>query len=314
MGLSAGYGAKAGADASLDLRKFLADKMRQALLAKQQEDQRQIENTRADEYLSLAKNKTEPDPWERVDTKGPDGTHLVRTMRASQMTGGVPAWDKPESSEPLVPIVKDGTDIYATRGQAVGQPVPRPAKPATPRRNVLGQERTAIGFYNRMDSAINDMDAAEPQLSEKDLVIINSSPLPELVNNRLLSTAGQQYVQALRTYTEARLRKESGAAINNSEYENDRKMIGRASGETPESLAQKKATRLRTLDGIGFQSGQAFEEFYGKPFSKRGESVAQPAPPDDIAAYFKGKPVGSRVSVKETGETWELTAKGPVKK
>ena len=148
---------------------------------------------------------------------------------------------------------------------------------ASRKRASTGMERQALGFYNRMKDALDTMDAVEDQVSERDLMLINNSPLPDLINNRLLSNAGQQYAQALQTYTEGRLRKESGAAIANTEYENDRKTVGRQANDQDDVRAQKKQTRRKTHEGIGYAAGPAFEEFYGEPF-KRMESFSVKAP------------------------------------
>lgn len=145
---------------------------------------------------------------------------------------------------------------------------------ASRKRPSTGMERQTLGYYNRMKEAMDTMDAVEDGLTERDVMLINNSPLPDLVNNRLLSQAGQQYAQALRTYTEARLRKESGAAIAAHEYETDRQAIGRQGGDTSGTRKQKARTRQLTAEGIAYAAGPAYEEYYGEPFARSQEPGA----------------------------------------
>jgi hypothetical protein len=120
-----------------------------------------------------------------------------------------------------------------------------------------------------------------------DLAIINEAPSwVGLLTNPLLTVEGQRYAQALKKFTEARLRKESGAAIPNSEFQNDREMIARKIGDTPQVIQQKRETRNQTADGVGFQAGQAYEEFYGEPFKRRSTSNARGHEPDAPAKQF----------------------------
>jgi hypothetical protein len=166
---------------------------------------------------------------------------------------------------------------------------------ASRKRASTGMERQALGFYNRMKDAIDTMEAVEDQVSERDLMLINNSPLPDLINNRLLSNAGQQYAQALQTYTEGRLRKESGAAIAANEYENDRKTIGRQANDRDDVRAQKKQTRRKTHEGIGYAAGPAYEEFYGEPFERlSAPPIQQPIP--GVA--------GGLAESRDGGKTW----------
>lgn len=141
-------------------------------------------------------------------------------------------------------------------------------------RPATGIERQTFGFYKRMDDALKNMDAVEKELTDQDLALMNNSPLPDLVNNVMMSKAGQLYAQALTTYTEARLRKESGAGIPLTEYATDRKTIGRQVGDQPETIQQKRKTRERTAKGIAFASGPAYKEYYGEPLNLKDDDDA----------------------------------------
>jgi len=132
-------------------------------------------------------------------------------------------------------------------------------------KGTLGQG-AAVGYFGRMRSAIEIMNKLEDNLKPTDLAIINNSPAPELLNNIGLSSEGRRYVNALRTYTEARLRKESGAAIKDSEIDLDRRQVARAIGDQPQDWEQKRALRAQTAAGIAAQAGGLYESVFREPF------------------------------------------------
>jgi hypothetical protein len=140
-----------------------------------------------------------------------------------------------------------------------------------------GAQQDNLKFYRRMSDAMTTLNKLDDKVTDTDLVLINDAPedwTPEWLRNIGLSAAGKQYLQALRTYTESRLRDESGAAIGTGEYVNDRRMIGRARNDDPDTLAQKRRSRAITAEGLAFGSGRAFEDYFGRPFTP-GELVNQ---------------------------------------
>jgi hypothetical protein len=172
----------------------------------------------------------------------------------------------------VVPVQRpDGTVVYELRSNAVGQEVGR----AGPEARATGEQTKTRDFYTRMRSALDDLDAVENKLSAKDVAIIQSSGwIPEIVSNPLLSSAGQQYSQALRAYTLAKLRRESGAAISPGEFTKEGLVAARSVGDTPETLAQKRRTREGVAEGFAASSGKAYEDYYGEPFKRTGAGSA----------------------------------------
>lgn len=149
----------------------------------------------------------------------------------------------------------DGTPIWARESDAVGKPATQAA------RAVTGQERKVLGFFQRMLEAERNARSVEEQLTDQDFA---AEYLPgEWLENMARTKPGQQYAQAQRMYTEGRLRKESGAAINKDEYDKDRTTNFRRPSDSPEVLKQKRAARLVTLRGAGNEAGRALQEFYG---------------------------------------------------
>jgi len=133
----------------------------------------------------------------------------------------------------------------------------------------VGAERQTLNYFNRMLQAEKDARRVEDKLGGSDLAAQQYAP--GWLENWIQSEEGQQYTQAQRSYTEARLRKESGAAIPPHEFDSDRKTNFRIAGDKgPDVMKQKRGMRLQTLRGIGNASGRALQEYYGADSSLEG--------------------------------------------
>lgn len=71
------------------------------------------------------------------------------------------------------------------------------------------------------------------------------------------------YRQLQRQFTEARLRKESGAAIPQSEFESDAKTYFAQPGDTPATIQRKEAARQSVLQSLEIGAGNAFKNYTG---------------------------------------------------
>jgi hypothetical protein len=74
-------------------------------------------------------------------------------------------------------------------------------------------------------------------------------------NTFLLNPTEQKADQAQRNFINAILRKESGAAINQSEFDNARRQYFPQQGDSPQVLAQKRANRELAIKGLGTMGG-----------------------------------------------------------
>jgi len=106
--------------------------------------------------------------------------------------------------------------------------------------------------------------------------------------NLLQGPSAQQYIRAQREFTEARLRRESGAAIPESEFATDRKTYFIQPGDRPDTIVRKQLARARLLQNMAFQSGPAWRELMGRPFNP---ADYQPAT-EQIGAGVGGGHVG----------------------
>jgi hypothetical protein len=96
-------------------------------------------------------------------------------------------------------------------------------------------------------------------------------------HNSLLTPEQRRYIQAARSFTEARLREDSGAAIPPYEYENDLKMYFVQPGDDPVTVDQKRRDRLTILNALKNEAGPAYDQEYGgeqgPPGDEQGSGV-----------------------------------------
>jgi hypothetical protein len=154
----------------------------------------------------------------------------------------------------------DVVEEYVTPEEAKAR---GPMKKPKTQKPVTGAERQTLSFYNRAKEASDAL--ATGGLEER---IAKQNGMGQLWGQYapdIAQTKDQQlYRQAQRAFTEARLRKESGAAIPDAEYEKDAQIYFAQPGNTPEVIAQKQKARQVVLDGLKFSSGRAYDEFYGE--------------------------------------------------
>lgn len=142
----------------------------------------------------------------------------------------------------------------------------------------LGGEKSALGFFNRAKQADEELKGLEDKIASKGLA---GQAWMSVMPNFMQTEEGQAYQQAQRAFTEARLRKDSGAAIPETEFANDRKTYFAQPGDSKETAAQKARGRAAVLASLAFQSGRALNEFYGDEAESMIES-------------YKGRQAGSK--------------------
>lgn len=85
------------------------------------------------------------------------------------------------------------------------------------------------------------------------------TPFSSTFGNYLNSNDYNSFEQAQRNFETAKLRQESGATIQPSEFSVDEKMLLPRASDPPELLAQKKAAREAVLNGMVRQAGPAYK-------------------------------------------------------
>lgn len=148
---------------------------------------------------------------------------------------------------------------------------------STGQKPVTGAERTTLGFYQRMKDSLDTIESAPDGLASIEDRIAEYGPIDQgrlayegTGNNYLKSDEMQMYRQAQRQFTEARLRKESGAAIPPEEFRNDARIYFYQPGDSADTVKRKREARRVLLNGLRNASGRAYEEYYGEAAPKPG--------------------------------------------
>lgn len=119
-----------------------------------------------------------------------------------------------------------------------------------------------------------------------------------VAGNYMVSTAFQKYDQAQRDFINATLRRESGAVISDSEFDNARKQYFPQPGDSEEKLAQKQKNRIEAIKGIGAGAGPGYRP--SLTINEAGEVV------DNPAATAKKPQAGSLPRVASPAEAAKL--------
>jgi len=98
-----------------------------------------------------------------------------------------------------------------------------------------------------------------------------------LFPNVLKSSENQQQDQAQRNFVNALLRRESGAAISDSEFKNAESQYFPAAGDKPEVLAQKKQNMKTAIAGLRASAGDAAMGNLESQRGNVGQSASAPA-------------------------------------
>lgn len=204
-----------------------------------------------------------------VTTIGPRGNPVQKLVSEDDpaFAEGIPQYREPKTpsaprEDRLVQIAgPNGQPIWVREGDAVGKPAAQAA------RAVTGSERQTLSFYNRAKDATAAMESKDKTGTSLEDRVSKGGLFTQIglqhAPNLLQSGDQQAYRQAQRAFTEARLRKESGAAIPTAEYENDARTYFAQPGDKPEIIDRKRQARQVVISGLKFSSGKAYNEFYG---------------------------------------------------
>lgn len=193
---------------------------------------------------SLALDAASPDPA----VSGAARTALAIMRRQRPVGGG--------DTGPLESIVgPDGKAILMTREQAIGK-----TRAAGTERGSSGVQKRVLNFFTRAQQADAELESAEGQIQQLGLT---AQGWMKFAPNFAQTQLGQSYLAAQRAFTEARLRKDSGAAIPPHEFASDRQTYFAQPGDSATTLEQKRRARAAMLAALAFESGQALAEFVG---------------------------------------------------
>ncbi len=208
--------------------------------------------------------------------------------------------ESPRDVGPLETIIgPNGKPIRVPREQAIGkETVAGQEKPSS------GVQKRVLNFFNRARQADEELEGFESKIQEQGTA---GQAWMKYAPNVIQTQLGQSYTAAQRAFTEARLRKDSGAAIPPQEFENDRQTFFAQPGDTKETLEQKRRARAGILASLAFESGQALGEDLGDP--EEAKSVIQKYKDRSSKTAPIRKPIpgisGGEAESTDGGKTWK---------
>lgn len=177
-----------------------------------------------------------------------------------------------------------------------------------------GDEKKAEGFAQRMAKASEDMDRYS--YTPDDLSVLKNQTAIESVGGKKgtavndwlrgnvfqrLSPEGKKRFLAEQEFARANLRRESGAAIGLAEQEQEIEGVGARPGDTPETLAQKRAQRMNKIGAVGISSGRP--DFWQKQVQQMGGGGAPAGATPDRArlerALVRARAANDQAAVQE---------------
>jgi hypothetical protein len=206
-----------------------------------------------------------------VTTTGPNGQPLHKLVSEAEMQQGVQGYKAPQqgSSHPRFNIVQgadaDGKPAMIRTNVDTGQievlPIPAGA-------NFVKRDQPATQDQSNLALYANRVEQADPILKTLEGSITKMNPLSFAAQLKadhpsLQSAEIQQYNQAARNFINAVLRRESGAAIAESEFANARGQYLPVPGDSPQVLAQKAENRRIVLENYKRSAGPAYKSMGG---------------------------------------------------
>jgi hypothetical protein len=152
-----------------------------------------------------------------------------------------------------------------------------PAKKYTDVQNV------AAGFAKRSEQAEQELTSILKNYNPSGKQALVDRSLPDkALFNYLKSPEGRQIDQAANNFISAVLRKESGAAISEQEYEREFKKYIPLPGDDDKTIAQKARARVQAIENLKASSGGAVKYFKDAPAPNDQEIVDNAAPWEDF--------------------------------
>lgn len=177
------------------------------------------------------------------------------------------SWQRLSQPKPETRTAPDGTVTTVTvPGMDLsGFPVPKGLEAGE---KVIGEkaptfnndEKLAGAFTNRMLEATATFEnVTAGGYDPANIRDFAASSLPLALRASALSDSGQQYLAAKLNFITAVLRKESGAAISDTEFKNEDLKYFPQPGESAATIEQKRIARKTAVESMKAQSGGAFD-------------------------------------------------------
>jgi len=147
--------------------------------------------------------------------------------------------------------------MQPNRVRTIYEPPP-PANPDAMPGKPTDEQSKAAGYAKRMFNAEAVLQNEKVVAAAIDPAQKGKAAVP-VIGNWLSGPDYQKFDQASRDFINATLRRESGAVISETEFQNARIQYLPDFGDTPEKLALKRANRIETIRGIRGAAGPSFK-------------------------------------------------------
>jgi hypothetical protein len=231
-----------------------------------------------------------------------------------------PAAQMNNYGSPVAGIGPGGNPVFFQPSKAGGEPsiiegvTPPPPKPVP----TTEAENTASGFLGRMQAAeriIGQLDGGELTLGTS---IVGGLPLVgDYAQRKVMNEKQQQYKQAADDWIRAKLRKESGAVIGESEREEEYKTYFPQPGDKPANIQQKAMARRQAEQQLTQSAGRAAPQLTEAEFTqaetnyiakRRAQGISDAQIALELQKGFAGKKASdaSKLSPAEQKELEQL--------
>jgi DNA-binding XRE family transcriptional regulator len=157
---------------------------------------------------------------------------------------------RPDMSPYSVPTYRAGSAPPTTESDTIT---------ITPPTKMTSSQGVVATYTDRMIGANEKLNALEPVMTSAIEKLVDAIPV---AGNWFVSSEYQQAEQAKRDFVNAVLRRESGAVISPSEFENADKQYFPQPGDKPEVIAQKRRNRQTVIQGFVREAGEAYSPQY----------------------------------------------------
>lgn len=267
------------AQLGINLRNRQEDQARQAQLDARQAARDKIADQHWSASLELQKraaDRADEDKWTVRDFTDQNGN--TGFVKFNPRTG-----EMAPLNSPAAPTASQPNNPFSTGGK------------------FNNEQGKAAGFTDRMLQSEGILSGVAPppgqegppspgvQEQGKSVVESGLSKIPG-VGNFIVSEDRQKYNQAKADFINAQLRRESGAAIAQSEFENADKQYFPVPGDSAAVIKQKAANRRAAIEAMGREGGNAYRPKYNFDQSGTVTPYEQPAPPRANASPPPPKP------------------------
>ena len=156
--------------------------------------------------------------------------------------------------------------------------------------NMNEQQSNAATYADRMNLSepiLNDPNKIAAYSDPSQVARAKYAPLTSMFGNYLNNDNYNSFDQAQKDFITAKLRKESGAAINAGEFATDEKTFLPRASDSPEVVAQKKAAREAIRGGLARAAGPAYEPTV---VNAPAPAAPQVVIPQSAAAHLRSNP------------------------